>query len=509
MVLRDYLFGASIAYVRDNCDTPDCTVIAAALLCELTPQQLKNKIVKSGKYGNVHIDNFIDEHSPRGRRSDQWISYFGGLMAELFRVSGLNNYQLLLNTLSSSKHKDVSSLFKTCAISDNSEYFYVNDLSPKFIAVLEQYMQELFDERWHEAWTMDVYDEIKAEPNKEKFAKFITLGKEFGDAKGLEICPNQTFGVEIEVTVNRTYKIPDFNGEVWLMAAKQIIETLNQALGKIRVYQKPTGYHELEDCSQWKVEYDSSVGWEIVSPILFGLEGAKEVKDVFLALNFLISEHDFLCIDYRCGLHLNIGTHITTNNEWRSFLCRYMRVEPGLLPLVAPSRILKYNNLKNTYRDGGNAYCQLISTNAEIMNEYFHKDIENDLEWTYKYRSIRLKNLSSVDGNVNLLEVRFHNGTTSYLATLTWIALWMKIINYFEGFNLVEYLTTDPYDIHDNSDENVVDIISLLSKNSMQKISSKLKAEIIKRRRKMKVNWSVALPQKVESWERAGFFDDV
>lgn len=506
MELRSYLFG-TVAYVRDN--KYSTNAIAAALLCKLTPEQLNEKIKNSDDHGRMNIETFVSNYTTRGRPSKQWNDYLGSLMAEVFRVSGYPNYQLFINQMGVSKHYDVVSLLKIYSVHVDSEYYHANFLPPKFLYLIDKYMREHFSDSWHERWTNQVYVELNKEPNKEKFAEFKSLGKDFGSASGLEICPSQSFGIEIEITTNRTFKIPNYNDDVWLVVAGQILQTLNSAVGVGNVYQHPTNYHELQDYSLWKVEYDQSVGWEVVSPILYGFDGAMQIKNVFEALNFLISEHDFLTVDYKCGLHLNIGTHITSNSEWQSFIKRYIRIEPGLLPLVSPSRVLGYNKLLHTYSTNkSNTFCTPVSFDDEYIKEVLFTNIERKFDETDKFRAIKFKKISKKGSRVNLLEVRLHNGTTSYLAVLSWLALWMKIVNYFESGDDSTSVEIKGHDFKNCSDENVIDLIKILNSQDTQRINSKLKKVISLRRQKMKVNWMAAFPEKVESWTRAGFYDE-
>lgn len=283
----------------------------------------------------------------------------------------------------------------------------------------------------------------------------------------------------------------------------QIINMLNDAVGKELVAQKPFGYHAKNNYALWRVEYDSSVGWEIISPVLVGAEGAKDAKNVFEELRFLISEHDFFTIDYRCGLHLSIQTHITTNLEWRSFIKRYIKVEPGLLPLVSPSRVFEYKKTMHTYNTSRqNVYCSPICFEKNNIEQIFNMDIEAKKLNVDKYKAINFKRIKGI----NLLEVRLHNGTFSYLAALSWLALWMRIINYFELNDITDPLNADSHNFRNCSDENVVDILQALDDAAGQKLNSKLIRELTTRRRKMRSNWELAFPEKVKSWERAGFY---
>lgn len=501
MTLNSYLYETA-AYVRDYPTTPHA--LAASLLCKLSPTQLVEKIKSSGISGRKFINTFYSSYTPKGRPSNQWLEYFGLLMAEVFRASEYSNYQLLINALQKSRHKDIGSFLKICSIPLESEYSFVNDLEPRFIYLIDEFIRREKTVNWHEFWTNTVYEEKKSQPNNERFAEFKTLGNDFGFAQGLEICPTQSFGFEIEITTNRTYKIPDFKSQVWLDGAMQIIKMLNDAVGMDLVSQKPFGYHENNNYSLWRVEHDLSVGWEIVSPVLVGAEGAKEAKNVFEELRFLISEHDFFTVDYRCGLHLSIQTHITTNEEWRSFIKRYIKVEPGLLPLVSPSRVFEYKKTMHTYNTSRqNAYCNPISFQKSSIEQILNMDIEAKDINSDKYKAVNFKRIKGI----NLLEVRLHNGTFSYLAALSWLALWMRIINYFESNDIIEPLNLDCHNFRSCTDENVVDILKALDAKAGQKLNSKLVKELTTRRRKMRSNWELAFPEKVRSWEKAGFYE--
>lgn len=500
MELNSYL-DKTVAFVRSN--KYSAPALAAAILCKLTPNQLKFEIENSGVKGNAKIKTFISNYLNEGRVSVKWRRYFGRLMADVLIASGLSNYGLLRNKLSTTKSKQMASVLGYSEFLYDTEFYYVNELSPKLIYLIEEHIRSEEGPEWHQSWT-------GVESSKENFAEFIKLDKKFDDAKGLEICPSQSFGVEIEITTNRTYKIPEYGTKVWDDVAKQIIGTLNTVLGCEKVDQNACVRHFSKDYTLWKVEEDISVGWEVVSPILHGIEGALELKKVFESLSFLISEHDFICIDFRCGLHLNLATHITKNEEWQNFINRYLRIEPGLLPLVSPARVFEYKTRTHTYKLAkSNFYCKPLTFSRSSINEVLNVDIESeDFVCSPEYYAIEFKKVFTKGKPINLLEIRLHNGTTSYLAALSWLALWMKIVNRFDAPGMYDSSDVLEHDFKDTSEENAIDLFDELDMQGIQKINRKLKNEIIKRRKKMRFSWYSVFPEKVESWDYAGFYDE-
>ena len=459
--------------------------------------------------GNTLILNWLDGRVS-GVKSIKWKSYIGKLMSELFYESQLPNYGSFINKVKGSKHGSIGAALTNNRIFNNQFYQYAEDLSPRLIREIENHMVSKFGANWHQKWTEGIYEVFGTLPGKERFLNFQKLPKEFESAAGLEICTEQTFGVEIELTTTTTYKVQAFSNDpstVWLKVAKQIINSLNLAVGSNRVDQVPSDYHQgpkASNYSLWKVEADSSVGWEIVSPILKGIEGALEVKKVLDQINIFLSEHDFLCINHRCGLHLNLETPISTTDEWHGFLSRYIRIEPGLFPLLAPARILKYKPESFAYSNGfSNGYCTPVSSDQSKIDEKLKLKIDSRKFEDDKYSSFQIKSIKSHGATLNLLEIRIHNGTSYYVAVLAWLALWMKILNHFEfPGNSRQPLYYDFNNSIDSDDEDIFEILQVEGISINKKLS-----EILKERRiLMRSLWEIANPEKVKLWDDADFY---
>lgn len=347
---------------------------------------------------------------------------------------------------------------------------------------------------------------------KTEEANFITLDQEFDDFEGIQIVENQTFGVEIEITCMA--EIDDITDECWEANANKIIKTLLLALDIDKdeaeealeneeeyldlVYLLPTKYHESEQNedikNRWHVERDSSVGWEVVSPILVGEEGVMQVIKVCNKLTEFLEEHEFLKINYRCGLHITLATWLDSEERKESFINHIKALEPGLFSLVSPSRLFEFDPEDGTYDlTNHNRYCIPISGKS-------NEEIEDD-----RYLSVNLSKMGIDDEDKpHLVEVRMHNGTTESRKIIPWISLWMHIIN------SAAYHDCDEIEIGDiftDTEPDEEDIFHTIRKLDII-IPETLHDFLWNRRQELAARWKDVIPEKVEEWEDDGWYED-
>jgi superfamily II DNA or RNA helicase len=363
-----------------------------------------------------------------------------------------------------------------------------------FINTLFSSYSELIEKKTHisNAQKLIYHSELDNLP------EFVKIDNEkFGDLDGISYAKDQTFGVEIEIaSIN---EIPKYNSNLWHRKAIEIIDVLNN-YASLDVKQNPGQYHSA-DIKKWSLEYDLSVGWEVVSPILKNEWGFEELKNVCVGLEQLTEKDDILYINYRCGLHVHLATRLNNNKKLKGLLRRIQRLEPGLFTILSPSRLYEYANY--TYNiDKFNQYC-LPVRNIDVDNISFNEFVDY-----HKNRYYTVNLTDAKQNNIHLLEIRMHNGTTDYRKIIPWISLWMYIFNYsryyWEGESNKNpiFLDKNKKPLKKVEEE---DIFQLLENDRIY-IDAKL-IELLKRRRNnLKDKWEKALPEKVLEWEKAGWY---
>lgn len=322
--------------------------------------------------------------------------------------------------------------------------------------------------------------------------------------EGIEFVENQTFGIEIEITNPRF--VPEFGTSLWDRGAERLISTLTDALGENLVYQSGLSYHGsryANALNHWRVEADSSAGWEVISPILLGREDLQQLITVCSTLQSLLSEEsDLFHINYLCGFHLTLATRLNDANRRRRVMAAITRLEPGLFTLVSPSRLFSYDHESHDYSIlHRNEYCCPLSDleNESELRQMVRAPINLD-ESSYRYLSV---NFTKIDTSPNLLEIRMHNSTVESIKIVPWIALWMAIINCltYEGS---KKLNTTTIFSNDNLPEQE-DIFRLL-KNENIHLSDSLLKFLKNRRKELAPRWELAIPGKVWQWEQLGWY---
>ena len=121
----------------------------------------------------------------------------------------------------------------------------------------------------------------------------------YEEITGLDIQPQQTFGIEFELTRD------DFAGAPprdWRKVANELLA----AIPAPRAAKPNREYHDNKDHSVWNVEYDRSCGWEVTSRILSGPSAFLEIMDVCRALEPEV-ERLGLKLTPKTGTHVHLG----------------------------------------------------------------------------------------------------------------------------------------------------------------------------------------------------------
>ena len=318
--------------------------------------------------------------------------------------------------------------------------------------------------------------------------------------EGVNYARGQTFGVEIELG-SRAY-CHEFGHPEWARTANQIISCLRSS-AKLPVYDKPLNYHQNDDATTWRVCFDRSCGWEIVSPILVNEGGFAELARVAQAVTNLVRQSSDLCIDPSTGLHVTLATRLDTPERRSGFAGRLTRLEPGLFTLVAPSRLyeLDYDREYNNRRRNG--YCPPLRELKHLPGEAVGS------EWsdTSRYQSV---NLLRMNDPVQLLEIRMHQGTTDYRKIILWISLWMQIFNRsrYDWCGKPEFGRVFPRGNSRVSFSQVdnEDIFRLLKREGIL-LPASFERLLWERRRELRQAWAYAVPNRVDCWDAAGWYD--
>lgn len=233
--------------------------------------------------------------------------------------------------------------------------------------------------------------------------------------RGLEIQPQMTFGVELELT-ERSFVPGSAPSREWQEKGDGLLAALRDALGPGLVAAQAIPEYGLEANahSRWNVSWDSTCGWEVTSRVLCGEAGCEEIVDACRALEGACSEFA-LTVNTRTGLHLHLGWKACAR-QLRSLFGTVAQVEPALLSLVAPSR----------FRNG---HCQLVS---ERISEL--QTLRNLKDWRRSFadgesRTLAVNPTPLLDrGGLGTIEIRLHSGTYEAPKVLLWISLWMRIL---------------------------------------------------------------------------------
>lgn len=339
----------------------------------------------------------------------------------------------------------------------------------------------------------------------------ILIGEDFGGLQGLKYVCNQTFGIEIELT--SITGVPEWDSSLWNNIAEEIISCLTQSLGDELVYQIPNYYHETPDAvkiNQWHLEYDSSVGWELISPILKGIDGFRQIVLVCKSLKEYIETNPSVCVSYNTGLHVTLATRLKKDVHIKAFLQRVRRLEPGLFTLVAPSRLYEYCSSTDTYKlNNSNEYCRPIrkikNSDIDLLSSGRFSS-RNDL----RYFSVNVSKWQETD-EYFLIEVRMHNGTIEENKIIPWICLWMKIFNVsayrWKGDEVNIKHVFPEFDAAPKTIENE-DIFKLLEKEDIF-ISAKMRCLLHERRKLLAMRWRRAIPNHVDAWEADGWYETI
>lgn len=219
----------------------------------------------------------------------------------------------------------------------------------------------------------------------------------------------RTFGVEIEFFGCRRTTVADKLLEKGIKAEVQ-------------------GYNHYDSKSVWKLVTDSSVtntgtyndalfgnapGNEMVSPILKGEEGYRQLKVVCEVLTECGAK-----VDKTCGVHVHLQAQDMSLQDWKNTICMYNNFQYTIDRFLPVSR-----------RDNG--FCRKFTEDniKAIMNLKSLSGLENLATGMSGIDRYHIINISAYLRH-GTIEFRQHSGTTDYEKIYNWIVLMMSIQHY-------------------------------------------------------------------------------
>lgn len=174
----------------------------------------------------------------------------------------------------------------------------------------------------------------------------------------------------------------------------------------------------------WKIVSDSSItgaqGFELVSPVLRGLEGLADLERACRALRYCGAQ-----VNHSCGLHVHFGARDLQIEHLRQVVRNYLVLEPTLDSLMPSTR-----------RGNANTYCQGLlrgRTQAEAERQLLAATTAQQLATAAnngsRYHKVNLQSFFT-HGTV---EFRQHSGSTDFEK----ISMWVKLLH-----NLIDYSAT-------------------------------------------------------------------
>ncbi len=154
----------------------------------------------------------------------------------------------------------------------------------------------------------------------------------------------------------------------------------------------------------WKVITDSSCGYEIVSPVLYGEDGIEQIRKVCDALDGIAN------VDRNCGFHIHIDANGLNLRQIKDVVKSYKEYE-DIFDLVLP-RSRRANN---------NQYCKSLEdvTLSEIDTANNIRELVAGAFGNDRYYKL---NIASYLRH-GTIEIRQHSGTVDADKVINWVYL--------------------------------------------------------------------------------------
>lgn len=213
-----------------------------------------------------------------------------------------------------------------------------------------------------------------------------------------------TFGVELEFIIPR--------GQDYHSIAAKI-----SAAGVVCSF---TGYDH-NNGANWKVVTDASVpgGCEVVSPVLKGEEGFRQLRTVCNALTALRCK-----INTRCGFHVHVGASTESVSFFKNLIKLYSAAEIGIDSFMANSRRASNGNYCRSLRDR----VRPINLNRADTLDTVAAAIGQQSGRAYARSAGRYSKLNLQSfWQHGTVEFRHHQGTVEAVKAENWVKLCLRM----------------------------------------------------------------------------------
>ena len=199
---------------------------------------------------------------------------------------------------------------------------------------------------------------------------------------------------------------------------------LHEALTAAGIQCRISGYSHVDSETTWKIAYDSSIHgnntFELVSPILTGEAGLREVEKVCKVLNECGAK-----VNKSCGTHVHMDARNMPLQQWKRIYKNYIRLENVIDSFMPISR-----------RD--NTYCHSFNNIYNLENRIEAATNLTDIASIFSRNRYYKINPMSYSAH-NTCEFRQHSGTVEYLK----ISNWIKFLNNLIDFSANNVITNN------------------------------------------------------------------
>ena len=219
---------------------------------------------------------------------------------------------------------------------------------------------------------------------------------------------NRTYGVEIEFKTASGCRPSSLEAD----AERRTIATALRTAG---VSAQVESYNH-DTKTWWKLVSDGSAGHELVSPILKGEEGFREIRKVCKVLVSLGYK-----VDKNCGFHVHHGARDLTTDNIKAVFALAIKWETVIDKLVAPSRVGNgyccSNNPSRSYTfEGTKSALNLLKNTADVRR---YGSCGHDRYLKVNYTAFLRQ---------GTIEFRQHQGTLDADKMIWWIILTQNFI---------------------------------------------------------------------------------
>nr|DAW09108.1 MAG TPA: Putative amidoligase enzyme [Caudoviricetes sp.] len=210
---------------------------------------------------------------------------------------------------------------------------------------------------------------------------------------------------EIDYTFTRNFGIEI---EAYNCTRERLARELREAGINVAV----EGYNH-DTRNHWKLVTDSSLRgndtFELVSPILEGESGLRELEKVCWVLDFCNVK-----VNDSCGLHVHMDAADFTMNTWKNLALSYKNME-SVINAFMP----------NTRRD--NYYCKSLSGISE--RRILEANTTDDLRAAFGNNRYHKVNLEAYARH-RTVEFRQHGGSTNFTKMSNWVLFLSRMITF-------------------------------------------------------------------------------